>query len=197
MPTTWESLINTGAPWQTASGTTLNTAATATISPEGAGGTGADPQVFSFYQGMAVRVKARGVYTCGSTATNATFILRASATGTALSGGTTLATTGALALPTSVTNLFWELEALIQCRAMAQGTGTATLYTHGALLLQTATWSSPTGNVGIWPMPATAGPTAADVDTTITHTVGLTGTLSQNTGTPAITCTNFLVEAVD
>jgi hypothetical protein len=193
----WESLLNPGAPWQTASGTALASAATATLSPEGAGGTGADPQIFSFYQGFVVRVKARGIYTNGSTATNATFALYASATGTALSGGTSLATTGALALPTSVTNLLWELEALIQCRAMAQGTSTATLYTHGALRLQLATPSGTTGNEQVWPMPATAGPTAADVDTTITHTVGLVGTLSQATGSPSITCTNFLLEAVD
>ena len=37
MPQYWSSLLNPGAPWQTASGTVLNTAATATISPEGAG----------------------------------------------------------------------------------------------------------------------------------------------------------------
>ena len=129
----WVAPVNAGAPWQTASGTTLNTAATATLSPEGAGGTGADPQVFSFYQGMVVRIKARGVYTMGSTATNATFALYASASGTAAASGTSLATTGALALPVSVTGLTWRIDAAIQVRAMAQGTGTATLYTHGDL----------------------------------------------------------------
>ena len=190
-------MLNPAAPWQTASGTTLNTAATATISPEGAGGTGADPQIFSFYQGFAVRVKARGIYTNGSTATNGTFALFASATGTAAASGTSLATTGALALPTSVTNFYWELDALIQCRAMAQGTGTNTLYTHGALRIQLATPSGTTGNEQVWPMPATNGPTIATVDTTITHTVALVGTLSQATGSPAITCTSFLLESLD
>ena len=194
----WESLANTGAPWQTASGATLNSGTSETsISPEGAGGTGDDPQIYSFYQGMVIRVRARGVYTNGSTATSATFILRASASGAALSSGTSLATTGALALPTSVTNLWWKLDAFIQVRAMAQGISTASTYTHGEFMLQCATWSSPTGNVGVWPMPATAGPTAADMDTTITHTIGLTGTLSQNTGTPAITCTQFMLETIN
>ena len=191
----WESLLNTGAPWQTASGTTLSTAATATISPTAAG-TGGDPEIFTFYQGQALRVRARGVYTNGSTATNGTFALFAATSGTAASGGTALATTGAFALPTSVTNLFWELEALVQVRAMAQGTGTATLYTHGALLLQTATFAA-AANIAVLPMPATAGPTAANVDTTITHTLALVGTLSQITGSPVITCTNFLIEAVN
>ena len=53
------------------------------------------------------------------------------------------------------------MEALVQVRAMAQGTGTAALYTHGRVLLQTATFSTPTGNVAVLPMPATNGPTAA------------------------------------
>lgn len=194
---TWVSLLNAGAPWQTASGTALTTAATATISPEGAGGTGADPVVYPFYQGLAIRAKARGIYTNGSTATNATFLLYASASGTAASGGTILASTGALALPTSVTNLYWELEALIQCRAWAQGTSTATLYTHGTTRIQLAAPSGTTGNEQLWPMPATSGPTAADVDTTIAHTIALVATLSQATGSPSITCTNFTLEAVD
>jgi hypothetical protein len=195
----WVSLINAGAPWQTASGTALNTAATATISPEGGGGTGADPQVWPFSQGLAIRVQARGVYTCGSTATNLTLALWASISGTAASGGTSLATTGAFAMPVSQTNLYWELEALIQCRVWAQGTGTATLYTHGRMLIQTAAYESTltNSNQQIVPMPATAGPTAADVDTTIAHTIGLVGTLSQATGSPSITCTNFTLESTD
>ena len=192
----WESLQNPAAPWQTASGTALVTAATATISPEGAGGTGDDPLIpaYGFYQGLIIRVSARGIYTNGSTATNATFALYVSAPGTALSGGTSLATTGALALPTSVTGLWWRLNAFIQCRAIAQGTSTNTLYTHGEVEIQTATPSGTTGNVQVWPMPATSGPTAATADTTIAHTLGLVGTLSQATGSPAITCTEFTIE---
>ena len=192
----WVAPVNAGAPWQTASGTALNTAATATISPEGAGGTGADPQIFSFYQGMVVRVAARGIWTSGSTSTNVTLALYVSASGTAAASGQSLATTGAVAWPVSVTNFYWELEALVQVRAMAQGTGTAALYTHGRVLLQAATFSTPTGNVAILPMPATNGPTATSADTTITHTIGLVGTVSQTTGSPSITCTQFLVEYV-
>lgn len=195
----WESLVNAGSPWQTASGTALSTAATASLSPEGAGGTGSDPLVpaYGFYQGFVARITARGVYTCGSTATNLTLAVYASAPGTALSGGTALATTGAMAMPVSVTNLWWRLTAYVQCRQIAQGTSTATLYSHGEVLIQTATASGTTGNVQVWPVPATAGPTAASVDTTIAHTLGLVGTLSQATGSPAITCTNFTIEALD
>jgi len=192
----WVAMINPGAPWQTASGTSLATAATATISPEGAGGTGADPLVaaYQFSEGLMIRVKARGIYTCGSTATNATWALYASAPGTAASGGTSLATTGALALPTSVSNLWWRLDAYIQVRQIAQGTSTSTLYTHGEVMIQTATPSGTTANIQVWPMPATSGPTAADADTTVAHTVALAATLSQATGSPSITCTNFTLE---
>lgn len=192
----WVAMANPGAPWQTASGTALVTAATATISPEGAGGTGADPLIaaYQFTEGLMVRITARGIYTVGSTATNGTFALYVSAPGTALSGGTALATTGALALPTSVTGLWWKAEAYVQVRQIAQGSSTNTLYTHGEFMLQTATASGTTGNVQVWPMPATSGPTAATVDTTAAHTLGLVGTLSQATGSPSITCTQFTIE---
>ena len=196
MPQYWSSLVNPGAPWQTASGTVLNTAATATVSPEGAGGTGDDPQVLTWWQGMVVRIRARGIYTMGSTATNATFALFASATGTAAASGTSLATTGALALPVSVTGFWWRMQADIQCRAIAQGTATASLYTHGELLIQTATPSGTTGNMQVWPMPATSGPTAGNADTTVAHTLGLVATLSQAVGTPSVTCTQFMAEIV-
>jgi hypothetical protein len=193
----WESLANTGAPWQTASGTTLATASTATLSPEGTGGTGADPQVYSFYQGQVIRVRARGIYTLGSTATNVTFALYASASGTALSGGTSLATAGAMAAPVSVTGLWWKIDAYIQIRAFAQGTSTATAYTHGEVSIQTAVAAGTTSNVQIWPMPATSGPTAASLDVSLTHTIGLVGTLSQATGSPTVTCTQFMLEQVN
>ncbi len=196
MPQYWSSLINPNAPWQTASGTPLATAATVTISPEGAGGTGDDPQNLTWWQGQVIRVRARGVYTMGSTATNGTFALYAATVGTALSGGTVLATTGALALPVSVTGFWWRLQAEIQCRAIAQGTATASLYTHGELLIQAATASGTTGNVQVWPLPATSGPTAANADTTIARTLGLVATLSQVTGSPTITCTQITHEIV-
>jgi hypothetical protein len=196
----WVSCLNPGAPWQTASGTALSTAAKATISPQGAGGTGDDPLIPAYYftQGLIIRVKARGIYTVGSTATNGTFAIYTGAAGSGSDGtsGTALATTGALALPTSVTNLWWRLDAYVQVRAIAQGTGTNTVYTHGELLLQTATPSGTTGNVQVWPMPATAGPAASSVDTTIAHTLLLGGTLSQATGSPSITCTQFTLESV-
>jgi hypothetical protein len=195
----WAAPINGGAPWQTASGTQLATAATATISPESAGGTGNDPQQYSFYQGLVIRGKAYGIYTCGSTATNLTLAVYASASGTAASGGTSLATTGAFAMPVSQTNLFWEAEFEIQCRQLAQGTATPTLYTHGRVLIQTAAYESTLTNSNhqILPMPATNGPTAADVDTNLTHTIALVGTLSQVTGSPTITCTYFTLDTFD
>jgi hypothetical protein len=194
MQQTWVAAQNGGAPWQTANGTTLSTAATATLSPTAAG-TGGDPLIYSFAQGQVFRVTAQGIYTMGSTATNGTFQLFASTSGTAASGGTSLASTGAFALPVSVTNLFWRIELLAQVRAMAQGTATATISTHGALFLQTAAFAG-SANTAVLPMPATAGPTAANIDTTVTHTMALVGTLSQVTGSPTITCTQFVIESV-
>lgn len=187
------SLANPGAPWQTVSGAILSTAATATLSPEGAGGVGDDPQIFSFYQGQVIRVTARGVYTSSATANNATFALYASASAVALASGTSLATTGALPLTTTaLTGSKWKLEAFIQVRAYAQGTGTATVYTDGDVELQTATPTAGVANVTIWPMPSISGPFAASLDTTITHTIGLVGTLSSTND--SITCTQFLLE---
>jgi hypothetical protein len=95
-----------------------------------------------------------------------------------------------------VTGLYWEVNAEIQVRQMAQGTSTATLYTHGAHRIQVATASGTTANEQVWPMPAASGPAAADVDTTIAHTIALVATLSQATGSPAITCTYFALDYV-
>jgi len=192
----WTSLLNPNSPWQTASGTALATAATATISPEGTGGTGPDPLVLTWWQGMVIRVRARGVYTSSATATNLTFALF-TATATALASGTSLATTATLPITTTaLTGLWWKLEAEIQCRAYASGTGTPTLYTHGEVILQTATPTAGVSNMTVWPMPATSGPTAANVDTTVAHTIGLVGTLSQVTGSPSLTCTSITHELV-
>ena len=104
---------------------------------------------------------------------------------------------GALPLIASaVTGCWWHLEAEIQCRAIAQSTGTPSLYTHGEVWLQTAVPTAGVANVTVWPMPAASGPTAANVDTTVAHTLGLVATLSQVTGAPAITCTSCTHEIV-
>jgi hypothetical protein len=190
MPQYWSSLANPNAPWQTASGVALTAVGPSTISPEGAGGTGDDPQILTWWQGQFIRIEAQGVYTNGSTATTATFAVCAAATGAALSTSV-LATTGvAVVLTTSVTGLYWELTARIQCRAIAAGTATATLYTQGRVLIQT----SAAGATAVWPLPAASGPTAANIDTTIAHTLGLVGTMSQVTGGPSITCTAYTAE---
>src|ERR1700733_1838152 len=120
----WTSCLNPNAPWQTASGAPQTTVGPVTISPEGAGGTGADPQVLTWWQGMVIRVRARGIYTMGSTATTSNFQLYTSASGTALASGVAAASTGALSLPVSVTGFWWKLEAEIQVRAIAQATST-------------------------------------------------------------------------
>ena len=112
---TWQNLLNAGAPWQTAQGTTLNTAATATISPQAPG-----PQDFvlpgqpgglQWYQGMTLLAEAIGTYASGGTASNLTVILAAGVSGTL---ATNLVTSGALALGTgTVTALRWRFRAQI------------------------------------------------------------------------------------
>jgi len=193
--TSWVQLANWGPPWQTASGTALTTAATLTLSPEMAGGVGGDPAILQFTPALVIEWEARGIWTCGSTATNATLALYASAAGTAAAGGTLLATTGAFALPVSQTGLYWKAAGKIQTRQLAQGTSTPTLYTHGDTIIQTAPYEATltNSNMQILPMPAASGPTAADVDTTFAHTIALAGTLSQVTGAPSLTCTQFFL----
>ena len=137
----WIAPVNAGAPWQTASGTTLSTAATATL----------------YRKARAVLVPTRrcsaSIRAWSSASRPAASTPWAPPRPTRRSrcrprrrarrraSGTSLATTGALALPVSVTGLTWRIDAAIQVRAMAQGTGTATLYTHGDFIIQTAVQS--------------------------------------------------------
>lgn len=180
---TWSGLLNDGAPWQTTQGPTLSTAATATISPQAPTTQDWSMPGQLWYPGAVLEFLARGIYTMGSTATNFTF--------TMLAGATTLGTTGAFAAPVTQTNQKWRLWGTIRC--IAYGSTGNTLETDGELDLMVAA----TPFIQRFGMPATNGPTAAAVDTTIAKIMPLQATLSQVTGSPTIKCTSYLLKAVN
>ena len=68
----------------------------------------------SYGTGKSLLVKAFGVISTTSTP-NFTMAVSANATQGTLSSANILATTGAVAMPSSVTNVPWELEVLISC----------------------------------------------------------------------------------
>src|SRR5260221_375629 len=103
----WVNLLNAGAPWQTAQGPTLSTAATATISPQAP--TTQDfvlpgqPNGLQWYTGMQLRLRARGVLTTGGTTTSLTLFPAIGVSGTL---ATTLCTPPAVVLgATTLTTL--------------------------------------------------------------------------------------------
>jgi hypothetical protein len=112
----WMNLLNYGQPWQTTQGTALSaSASTATISPQTPG-----PQDFvmpgqpggtQWYQGMSLVIEGHGIIGSGGTASNLTIFLAAGVSATL---GTTLATTGAIALGTgTLSNLPFYLNAQV------------------------------------------------------------------------------------
>lgn len=188
---TWFNLLNEGIPWQTTPGAVLNTAATATISPQAP--TGQDfvlpgqPSGLQWYPGMVLRLKARGTITSGGVASNLTVFPAIGVSGTL---ATTLSTTAAIALGTgSLSALAWAMEANVECTAI--GSTGNTLSTEGELVIGT-TSASPalaTANGLIVGLPLTA--LAFNTYTTGTA-IGLRATLSTANG--SILCNQFTVE---
>jgi hypothetical protein len=181
----WESLLNAGAPWQTTAGTVLNTATTATISPQAAGSKDYTLPANWWYPGAVIKVTARGILSSGGTGSNLTVLLAAGV------APVTLSTGPAIALGTgTVTNMPWRLTANIQCTAI--GSTGNTLTTQGELMFETSiTPAFGTSNVTIAPLPSTA----AALDTTVAMALNLRATLSAAFG--AITCQQFLLESQD
>jgi hypothetical protein len=179
----WESLLNTGAPWQTTAGTALSTATTSTISPQAAGTKDFTLPTPWWEVGKVVEVQARGILSSGGTTSNLTVLLAAG------SGPTTLSTTAAIALGTgSVSNMPWRLRAIIRC--IAYGSSGNTLETGGEFMWETsATPAFGTANTGIAPL----ADTSAALDTTSAMPVMLRATLSAAFG--SITCQQFLLVA--
>ena len=175
----WVSLLNDQ--WQIGAGTVLNTATTATISPQNATTKDYLVSPYEWRIGKTLKVFASGVVSSGGTASNLTVLLAAGAT------PTTLSTTPAVALGTgSVTNCGWHLWARIRCLAVAS-TGN-TLETEGTYIMgNTAAPAFGTANAVLVDLPLTS----AAVDLSVSCAVMLRATLSAAYG--AITCQTFLV----
>lgn len=199
----WVSLVNAASPRATGAGTSLVTAATATISPCQAGllvsdvaAVNPDGQPLGWYPGLVVRVTARGFITTTGTSTTATFLLRANKG----NSGTfsTLATSGGLATGTgALTGVPWKLEAMIRCTACASSGNTVAaqgeIYvSQNPATAQTVNTAS--AGVNLY-MPSASGETVAAVDTTQLTGIGLAATLAGANATVA--CTQWLVEALD
>lgn len=184
----WVSLLNNATTYQTSSGTALNTATTATISPQAAGSKDFTLPANFFYPGCTLRIWAQGLLTTTGTSTTLTVLL-------ATSTPTTLATTAGMATGTgSLTGLPWELHAYIVCTAI--GSSGNTLTTQGTLKFATSTAPAiGTANCTIAGLPSASGGTAAAIDTTSAQGICLRATLAGANAT--IQCTNWDIEWMD
>lgn len=171
--------------WQIGAGTILNTAATATISPQLP--TTKDYAVPSgeWRPNKTLQIEADGVVSSGGVASNLTVFLAGGVTPTTLSTGPAIALgTGSLA------NLHWRLWARIRCLAVASSGNT--LETKGGLLIGNATAPAlGTANGVVADLPLTS----AAVDLTAACAVLLRATLSSANG--SITCHTFLVKSLN
>jgi len=201
----WVSLVNAGTPGP---GTAVNSATTATISPCQAGALTADVAVVNaagqplgWYPGMMLRVTANGLLTTVSTIGTVTFFLTANKANN--NSYTTLATAAGITTTSTVlTGIMWRLEAVVQCTAVASSGNTVstqgvfTMGNIGNALPSNPTSLSANPPPGFYlPLPNSAGPTTAAVDTTQLTGIGLR--VTQATSTCTIQCTQWLVEALD
>lgn len=191
---TWINLLNTGVPWQTSNGTALtSSASTATISPQAAG-----PQDFvlpsqyngtQWYEGMSLRVRARGTCLAGATTSNLTVFLAAGVSGTL---ATTLTTSGALTLGTTITTATgWWLECLVRCFGI--GSSGTTLSAGGDWHVGTVAGA----NAGTFGTSAETMMTMLETTTafntyTAATAIGLRATLSAAFG--SVQCNQFTIE---
>lgn len=166
-------------PQNTADGTANATTSLADIGPVKA----LDPDDLDL--STIVRIRARGEYTCGSTATNVT--LGAYYGGAA--ANKPLAGVSGQALTVSQTSVPWWLEYEGEIR----GTGTAgSIKGMGFLKLATSltAWTD-------LPIPTTAAArTVSSLDTTTRQIVTIAASVSQTTGAPTIVCYSMTLELI-
>lgn len=184
----WVSLLDSATTYQANNGTALNTATTATISPQQAGSKDFTLPANFFYPGCTLRVTAQGLLTTTGTSTTLTVLL-------ATSTPTTLATSAGMATGTgSLTGLPWHLDAFITCTAI--GSTGNTLTTQGILFIATTTAPAiGTANCTVAGLPSASGGTAVAIDTTSAQGICLRATLAGANAT--IQCTNWDIEWLD
>jgi hypothetical protein len=189
----WTSLLNAGAPWQTVNGTALtSSASTATISPQAPGSQDfvlpGQPNGLQWYPGMVLYIRIGGTLQAGATTSNLTQFLAIGVSGTL---ATTLCTTGALTLGTTInTPVGYTAEVILRCLAI--GSTGNTLSAGGTLEFPTAAGANVatlgTANNTIMNLPET---TAAFNTYTQGTAIGLRATLSAAFG--SVVCNQFLV----
>lgn len=190
----WSQLLNYGAPWQTTTGPVLNTATTATISPQAA--TTKDFQVATsyLYPGSVFRLYAQGFLTTTTSSTTATIFAAAGATPTTLATPVGI-TTGT----TAITGIQWGFE--LFCRVTAIASSGNTISSQGHLTMGNSGAGVPANPIALTatpgmrlPAPNVSGETAAAIDTTSAMSVMMRGTLAGANAT--IQCTQFLIESL-
>jgi len=187
----WVSLLNAGAPWQTNAGTLINTATTATISPQSGGSNDFTLPPNYFYPGITLRVEAGGFVTTTGTQTTATFLLACNKSGSY----TTIATSGGLLTGTgSLTGLPWQLQGFINCTAVGSSGNTLSAQLQMVLATTVASQTIPTANTITLGLPNASGATATAIDTTSAQGIALRATLAGANAT--IQCTQFTIEAL-
>jgi hypothetical protein len=184
----WVSLLDNSTTFQTASGTALSTATTATISPQAAGSKDFTLPANFFYPGLTLRITAQGFLTTTGTSTTLTVLL-------ATSTPTTLATSAGIATGTgTLTGLPWHLKGFITCTAL--GSSGNTLLTEAVMFLATTTAPAVgTASCTLIGLPNASGTTASAIDTTSAQGICLRATLAGANAT--IQCTNWDIEALD
>jgi hypothetical protein len=187
----WCNLLNYGSPWQTSQGAVLNTATTATISPQAP--TNQDFMLpgqyngLQWYAGMSLRIRARGTLTTGATTANFTWALALGPSG--MSGATVVGTTAAVVMgATTVGPCAWKMEAAIDCQAI--GSTGNTIQCDGHVIAGNSTTPALlTANAVMINIPFTN--TAFNTYTQGTC-IALRGTLSAAFG--SYQCNSFIVE---
>lgn len=191
----WVQLLNDGAPWQTTQGTVLNTAVTATISTQAAGGKDYAVATSYFKPGSVFRLTAQGLITTTATSSVFTIFPAAGATPTALCTPVGI-TTGT----TVITGLQWMLMAI--CRVTALGSTGNTISSQGWLELGNTGAAVPANPIALTaaatgmklPMPNASGETAAAIDNTSAVAMMIRGT--STVAGPSMQCTQFLIESM-
>lgn len=198
----WMSLLQPSQHLWSGAGTVMNTATTATLSPRPTPNT-ADYNVFvpagGFYQGMLIRVTARGFLTTVATSGTLTFFLASNIGNTGTTYVTLASTVGITTGTTIITGIQWKYEALVRCTAVATS---GTLATQGEFYLGNSGAAVPANPIALTatpgmliPTPNISGETAATVDTTQTQGIALRCT--QATSTCTVQLTQWLVEYLD
>jgi hypothetical protein len=158
----------------TANATVANTSSETTLLGSGTGSL----IIPSVVLGKCVRFRARGFWSSlALTAGNITLNFKA--------GSTVLATTGAMTVPLSQSNAYWEVEADINIYSITAG---GVVWTQGRFLTQIAALAAQiagmvnTGSAGT---------------SSLSSALGLTATWSVASASNTITCTNVSVDSVN